>query len=495
MSISSNRYVDIVSAVGGGDAVPTRELLLRLFTTNERVPTGAVLNYSSSTLKTSLREYFGSTSEEYKRAAYYFGFISKVATSPKNIQFSRFADAATSAQVFGSKLPLLSVLNAVTAGAFDIALEGVAFNVTALDFSADTTYAEVASALQTAIQATGGAMSATTVTFDSSRTTFDFDTNGSADGEISFAVVTAGLLDSLGFGENATFSDGVALQTVTDTLAASTSLNNNYGSFDFIPPSTPLNNDQIVERATFSNGRNIEFMNLQRVLTTNRSAIAALVSGFASTGLILAPLATQYPELLPAAILASLNYEQPAASANFMYYVDDRLTASVTTDTEADTNDALEVNYYGQTQEAGVSISFFQKGRLTGGATAPKAMGVHANEQWLKSYLKSKFLSMFLALQQVSADLVGQATGISYLDDGITLALSNGSIAVGKTLTTTQINYITQLTGDSSAYLEVQSRGYWYSVTTNATNNTMDYLLVYAKRDSVDKVNGRHSLI
>ena len=492
MSISSNRYVNIVSAVGGGDAVPTRELLLRLFTTSERVPTGAVLNFSSSTLDTSLREYFGSTSEEYKRAAYYFGFISKVATSPKNVQFSRFADTATSAQVFGSKLPLLSVLNAVTADAFDVVLAGVTFNVTALDFSADTTYAEVASALQTAIQATGGAMAATTVTFDSSRTTFDFDTNGSADGEISFTLVTAGLLDSLGFGENATFSNGVALQTVTDALSTSTSLNNNYGSFDFIDA---LTNDQIVERAVFANGRNVEFMNLQRVLTTNRATIAGLVSGFASTGLILAPLATQYPELLPAAILASLNYERPEASANFMYYTDSRLTPSVLTDVEADANDALGVNYCGQTQEAGVNLSFFQRGRLTGGATAPKAMGVHANEQWLKSYLKSQFLSMFLALQQVSADLAGQSIGISYLDAGIALALSNGSIAVGKTLTTTQINFITQITGNSTAYLEVQSRGYWYDVTTNATNNTMDYLLVYAKRDSVDKVNGRHSLI
>jgi hypothetical protein len=102
---------------------------------------------------------------------------------------------------------------------------------------------------------------------------------------------------------------------------------------------------------------------------------------------------------------------------------------------------------------------------------------------------------MFLALQQVSADLVGQSIGIRYLDAGIALALSNGSIAVGKTLTTTQINFIAQITGNSTAYLEVQSRGYWYDVTTNATDNTMDYLLVYAKRDSVDKVNGRHSLI
>ena len=492
MPISSNRYVEITSAVGGGDAVPTRELLLRLFTTNERVPTGAVLNYSSSTLDSSLRDYFGSESEEYKRAAYYFGFISKVATSPKNIQFARWADADTSAQVFGSELPSLDTLKLVTAGAFDIVLGGVTFNITSLDFSAEATYADVADELEVAIQAEGGALAAATVVYDATRTTFDFDTNGTADGDISFVEVTADLLDTLGWGDNAVFSNGVPAETVTDALSTSVSLSNNFGSYDFIQE---LTNDQIVERAVFANGRNVEFMNLQRVTLANRSAISALIIGYASTGMVLAPLASEYPELLPAAILASLNYDKPAASANFMYQTDSRLTPSVTNDTEADANDALSVNYYGQTQEAGVNLSFLQRGTLTGGSTAPKAMGVHANEQWLKSYLKSQFMSMFLASQQVSADLVGESTGMSYIDAAVAQGLSNGSISVGKVLTTTQINYITQITGDDKAYLDVQSRGYWYSVTTNASNNLMDYLLIYAKRDSIDKVEGRHSLI
>ena len=311
-------------------------------------------------------------------------------------------------------------------------------------------------------------------------------------GDISFVEVTADLLDTLGWGDNAVFSNGVPAETVTDALSTSVSLSNNFGSYDFIQE---LTNDQIVERAVFANGRNVEFMNLQRVTLANRSAISALIIGYASTGMVLAPLASEYPELLPAAILASLNYDKPAASANFMYQTDSRLTPSVTNDTEADANDALSVNYYGQTQEAGVNLSFLQRGTLTGGSTAPKAMGVHANEQWLKSYLKSQFMSMFLASQQVSADLVGESTGMSYIDAAVAQGLSNGSISVGKVLTTTQINYITQITGDDKAYLDVQSRGYWYSVTTNASNNLMDYLLIYAKRDSIDKVEGRHSLI
>ena len=62
-------------------------------------------------------------------------------------------------------------------------------------------------------------------------------------------------------------------------------------------------------------------------------------------------------------------------------------------------------------------------------------------------------------------------------------------------LTTTQKNYIKEITGDDKAYLDVQSRGYWYKVEVDATNNTMDYLLVYSKRDAVNKVEGRHVLI
>ena len=201
-----------------------------------------------------------------------------------------------------------------------------------------------------------------------------------------------------------------------------------------------------------------------------------------------------YPWLLPASVAASLDYDKPNASANFMYQVDDRLTPTVTDDAEADLNDTLLVNYYGQTQSDGTNRSFFQRGVLTG-KSGPKTMGVHANEQWLKSYLKNQFLSMLIAMNQVPADEVGQATGLTYLDAGVSKALENGSIATGKILTVTQRNYITQLSGDAEAWQSVQSRGYWYDLTVNAENNKMDYLLIYSKRDSVDKVEGRHSLI
>lgn len=492
MPISSNNYVQITSVVGGAEAVSRRELMLRVFTTNERVPTGSVVQFDKNSLGTSLADYFGTTSTEYDIAAFYFSFISKVATSPKNIQYARWANTDTSAQVFGSEAAALATLQTYTTGAFDITLGGVDFNVTGLDFSADATYADVATTLQTQIQAEGGALSATTVTYNATRTAFELDTNGVADGEISFTEVTANMLTDLGWGASAIFSAGVSAETVTDVLNDSTSLNNNFGSYGFIPE---LTTEQITESAVWVDGRNIEFMYLLEVDETNRVDIEAAISTYGSCGMTYNLNSTQYPHFFPAAILSSQDWDQPAAAANYMYQQISGLDSSVTTDSLSSTLDAERINYYGQTQEAGTNLSFYQRGQLTGGTSDPQYMGVHAGEQWLKAELKAQFLNMFLALNIVAADDSGIAIGISYLDPAVLQGQSNGVIAIGKTLTTTQINYITEITGDDNAYLDVQSRGYWYKVEVDATDNTMSYLLVYSKRDAVNKVEGRHVLI
>ena len=57
MAITSNKYVDITSGVGGAAAVGARELLLRLMTANELVPTGSVLLQFSDA--DSVMNYFG----------------------------------------------------------------------------------------------------------------------------------------------------------------------------------------------------------------------------------------------------------------------------------------------------------------------------------------------------------------------------------------------------------------------------------------------------
>ncbi len=491
MAINSNKYVQITSGVGGAATVSARELLCRVFTDNELVPTGSVLKFSDAD---SVGDYFGFASEEYKRASFYFSFISKAITSPRNINFARWAEADTSAQIFGAQADTLANLQAISAGALTVTLAGVDAAVT-VDFSSATSYADVATELQTKIQAAGGGFSSATVTYNALKTQFNFDTNGTADGAIS--VDTSSTATAVGWGSNATFSDGASAQTLTEVLAASTELTNDFGSIVF-NYGLDLLVDEKLEIATWNATRNNEFQYHLTCVASDAQDHFDSLGGISGAGVTLRDVALdEYPEMLPCALLASQDFNSNSAAANYMYTQSGLLTPTVTTTTLSDALDAIRINYYGQTQEAGTEINFYQRGTLMDGVK----MGVYANEQWLKSELKSDFLNMFLAQPIVGADDTGRAIALSYLSAAAQKAVNNGSFAQGKVLTNTQIQFINQVSGNQTAYREIASKGYWFDATIEqevnegVTEYYIAYTMIYAKRDAVDSVRGRHILI
>lgn len=497
MPISSNQYVEITSIVGGATAVSARKLQLRLITTNELVPSGTVLSFSDAA---SVLTYFGSTSDEYKQALQYFSLVDKPGNSPDSIQFARWTDSDTSAQVFGSEATSLADLQAVTAGAFDVTLNGSTFNLTSLDLSAAASYADVATQLQTDIRALDASLSATTVTYSATRKAFNLDTDGTADGDISFTEVTTDLLNDLGWSSSAIFSAGASEQTLTEMAASLTEINNNYGSFATVDQ---LTLEQHVELASWNASQNVLFQYYLRVTKTNAATWQAELYDYAGCGTVLYSLdnADEYPWLHPAAELCAINWTQPAAVKNFMYTQDSTQTAVVSTTSEKNAFDAIGANYFGVTQEAGTNLTFFQNGILGGGTSDPRQMGVYAGEQWLKAEAKAQFLSMFLALPIISADEIGRAIATKYIEDFKNQAVFNGVISVGKQLNTTQKAYITQITGDNNAWQAVQRDGSIYTTSISEETNdgvtkyTMNYTFIYAKRDGISKVEGRHILI
>jgi hypothetical protein len=495
MPIQSSDYIDITSGVGGAAATDARELKLRLYTTNELVPTGETLTFGSDS---EVLAYFGSDSEEYKRAVYYFGFVSKSIESPQNIQFTRWADTDTSAQIWGDEAESLATIQAITSGSITVNVGGSPYALTGLDFSADTSYADVATTVQAALVAAG--LTNTTVTYEATDTAFNMDTVDTINGEISVTDVDSTTAGALGWGSGAIFSAGIAEQSVTDVIDEATTSDNDYGSFLFIDD---LSESEHVEASIWNDAKNVLFMYLVRVTEDNASDMFGALGGYGGTGLILVndDVLTEYHDQFPAELLASTDYDDTNASKNYMYQQDSRRTAIVTDSTTKATYDALRVNYFGQTQEAGTLLEFFQPGQLCGGSTDPLAMGVYANEMWLKSELKADGINMFLALEQVPADNAGLAIWNTYLEAKAEAAVFNGVFSTSKTLTTTQKLYIDQLTGDANAYLDVASKGYWYSseitseTTDGVTTYSIEYTLVYAKRDSVDAIDGKHVLI
>ncbi len=497
MAIAFNRYVNIVSGVGAGATVAQREFIARLFTTNELIPTETVVEFTDLV---DVGNYFGITSEEYLRAQYYFGFVSKNITRPRRISFARWANVDTGAQIFGSEAEtLLTQYTAINAGGFTVTLAGVDGVVTGLDLSGATSLADVATTTQAAIRTAGGTFAAVEVTFDAVGGRFNFDSGNTGAETIAVTDGAQDPLSIIGWDAQARLSNGVVAETVTQVVTDSTDLTNNFGSFLFMPV---LTNDQYVELASWNQAQNVMFQLMVPVTEANAATLSGLLIGFAGTAMTLVddsqPL---YPEMLPMLVLAATNYNARSSVQNYMFQQDSRLSATVTTTADANIYDPLRVNYYGQTQTAGQQITFYQRGLLGGGATAPISMNTYANEQWLKDFAGSRIMTLLLSLPRVSGNANGRGQLLITMNEVTDAALFNGTFSVGKTLSSTQRLFITEQTGDENAYIQVQNAGFWIdAVIESETNNgvlefKVVYTLIYSKDDVVRSVDGTHTLI
>ena len=501
MAISFKRYVDITSGVGGGAGVRLRDLILRLFSTDTRVPANTVIEMTSAA---DVGAYFGTTSPEYLRAVFYFGFISKLIKAPKKISFSRYANAAAAGRIYGAtKAFAVSQFTGITTGALKLTIGAYTADVTGLNFSGASTLSNVATTLQTAIRAivAGGAdWTAATVTYNATANRFELV--GGVVGAEAIATAAPGsgvdVRSTLGWDATAVFSPGVAVQEPLDAFLASVQVSDNFGSFAFIPTVTA---SQIAAVAAQNDTYNVKFMYLVPIIAADAVTTYAALSGFSGVAAILSPLAGEYPELLPAMILAATDYNARNSVQNYMFQ-QATLTPSVQDDTTATTMDNNRVNYYGRTQTAGQNIDFFQRGVMMGLATDPVDMNTYANEMWFKDAAGAKIMELLLSMARVSANSTGRSQLIAVLQSVIETATFNGTISIGKPLNTTQKLYIGNLTGDDQAWQQVYRLGYWldcvlqsYVTTDGRTEWKAVYTLIYSKDDAIRKVEGSHVLI
>lgn len=501
MSISFKRYVDIVSGVGGGAGVRLRDLILRLFSTDTRVPANTVIEMTSAD---DVATYFGTTSPEYLRAVFYFGFISKLITAPKKISFSRWASVAAAARIYGKvKAYAVAQFTGTTTGAFKLTLGAYTADVTGLNFSSAVTLTNVASTLQTAIRAVvaGGAdWTAASVTYNATANRFELVGGVVGVEAVATAAPATGvdIRTLLGWDATAVFSPGVAAQEPLDALLASVQVSDNFGSFAF---TASVSQSQAAAVAAQNDTYNVKFMYLVPIAEADAASYYGALSGLSGVATILSPLATEYPELLPAMVLASTDYNRRNSVQNYMFQ-QATLTPSVLTDASATTLDNARVNYYGRTQTAGQFIDFFQRGVMMGLATDPVDLNTFANEMWLKDAAGAKIMELLLSLARVSANSTGRGQLLAVLQSVIELATFNGTISIGKPLNTTQKLYIGNMTGDPEAWQQVYRLGYWldcvlqsYVTQDSRTEWKAVYTLIYSKDDAIRKVEGSHVLI
>ncbi len=535
MSIAFSKYIDITSGVAAAPVGTTRDLIGRIISINPLVPVGYVLEF---TTLVSVGDYFGTSSEEYLRALFYFSYISKLITKPNKLSFSRWVKTATEPKIFGAALSsTLAELQEITDGSFTLSIGGVIASVTGLDFSGAANLSAVAALIQAGIVAegTGTQFTNSTVSYNSARGSFDFVGGDAVAAEIT---VSAGAIEEYNYTNRAgdsyvnedgdryvstldsqdisaiigwfpqavnislgaIWSDGSLAETITESLTAATDVSNNFGSYVFTSDAG-LTIDEITESAAWNASQNVLFQYYVPVSSANASAYSSTLSSYNGCGVTLDPAVEgEFPEMAPMLLLASTKFEGQNSVSNYKYQQFD-LTASVTTTEDSDAYDLLNINYYGSTQQAGQKIAFYQNGVLMGLATSPRNMNIYGNEQWLKDAAGVALMNLSLALPKISANAQGISQMLISLQSTISQGLRNGVISVGKSLSTQQISSINILTQDPDAWRQVQGSGYWvncYITTTtvgDATSYVANYLLVYSKDDTVSKIVGQHVLI
>lgn len=244
---------------------------------------------------------------------------------------------------------------------------------------------------------------------------------------------------------------------------------------------------------------NVNFMFSVPVAAASVTAYQAAMTGYGGTALTVSLFAGYYEEQMPMIIEAATNYNAPNGVQNYMYQIFPSVQPSVFDLATAQGYDSAKVNYYGQTQTAGVFLNFYQNAFLQGPATSPSDMNTYVNEIWLKDGILAAIMTTFLSLQEVPANATGSASLLGVIQNVINQALINGVISVGKPLIQAQQVYITSATNDPNAWYQVQTIGYWFSgvITYDPTNNqySYTYTLVYSKNDVVRSVNGTDILI
>ena len=523
MSIPYTNYVNITSNLAGSTPIPSAILTTRVFSANPVFPSGDI-TVTFNNLQAVQAYLQGTTSEEYQRAAFYFQTNQKNFNVPENIQFCFWnQDAATAPNIQGANLlslgTTLGTLQAITTGDFYLTLEGATYHVTSLDF-AGLSFTQIASALQTAIQLNSGGgtlWTTATVTYDATTNNFIFAGGVAGTCTISTAIgATQDALTPIGwlvantpiaYPGGPLLNAGTVAENITTFLTNTTANNNNYGSFVFTNAiATDLSTAEITAIATWVGNPvpspNVSYMGLTQVNSGNYAAISAALVSLGGMGLTLSPISTEFPEMIPGMILASIDYSTGTNTVmNYMYQNYSNVTPSVTTGAAYTTYTNAGVNFVGQTQINGVQPAFYQTGVLTGASniSAITSMTAYGDEIWLKNAAAAELLNLQLTQTQIPANPQGVAMILTSLQTVVNQALNNGSISVGNALTNNQINSIAGWSGDPDAWRQVQNSGYWMGCSIVSTGSpptyTAQYTLIYKKDDVINQINGTHVLI
>lgn len=215
-----------------------------------------VSRYRLYTGLTAIATDYGTSSPEYLAAKDYYS----QAPQPSTCYVGRWAASATHGQLYGASLTatqqLLSNFTAVLNGGVNFTIDGVAKNLTGLNFSAQTNLNGVASVVQSALAG------AATVTWNSTYATFIVSSASTGTSStVSFATTGAGIdvsgLLGLTVASNGSYTaTGILAETIENSVSLFLSLTNAWYGLQ-IAAATPIADSDYVQVAGLIQGASL----------------------------------------------------------------------------------------------------------------------------------------------------------------------------------------------------------------------------------------------
>lgn len=248
----------------------------------------------------------------------------------------------------------------------------------------------------------------------------------------------------------------------------------------------------LLDVATANNALDNPFQMVVAVTKSTATTTAQSFSGM--NGVHVVAGADEYAAYMPMAFVAAIDYTKANAAGDLFGKQFGSEEPVVTDDTTADTFDANKVNYIGLTQVNGTEFSFYQRGDNQDGV----ALGVYANEMWMRSELARAWFNLLLSVQKIPANADGLSLITNAFNEVAAQGVDNGCILIDKPLTNTQRSIIaTYADGNTSASDSVQDTGYYLNVEIKQEDGEYHayFTLIYAKGDAIRKVVGSNVLV
>jgi len=376
------------------------------------------------------------SSEEYKGATAHFA---QIPAPPPILIGNRFTTAQAGRLRGGTVSSTLSAYTGITNGGFDIVINGTNRQIFALDFSGAASLAAVATLIQTKLNA---ALSGTTCTWSATlnRFTITSPTTGTSS-TVGYAVAPTGgssptdVSATLGFtfATGALSVNGIAIESMTDSLNASQIFN---GTFYSVQLTGTASTQDVKDAMAWAEGAKVLFWYSTADTNAPISSATSDLGYYASNlgynrTVSMSDLAnsTLYLSLSGAARLASVDYDQPNSITTLKFKQAPGFAPAPLTSTQAANLKAKHYNYYVSRGDiGGTPFSMFEEGVVANGRFIDEVIGL----DWLQATLRT---ALFAALATSPTGIPNTDAGAGMLVQAATGALNkavtNGLLAPG----------------------------------------------------------------